>query len=363
MAHLMASSHSASKLKRKCRKRNNTSTAKRNRHNKARTKPVKDNHNIPVPEGENISFWDLNATILRNQTNHVTVSSSNVVPINEAVDLSTCKTSNHVVVCTSTVSKQAQAQAHIPVERIVHSRESKGKDKLVDDTSEIKKSQERCNSNDVLKRCFSEIHRKHEILVADHFRLKFHFQYLCNEFAESIADGLNEVNRLCAAKQSPCSKMASFYKKSYAANMKVAAMNTDSQHPGSSLKGRGMRPCETKTIDEAECPSFDLGIDSQSNVSYIELDDGILRTQDDIMIIDDIVARKIPESHQTDNRVESSKKRNGDCGIFVIKFAEYIFGRKIKDIPKKFDTKVARHNMAVQLYRFASEKPELQLRG
>ncbi|KAL2528727.1 hypothetical protein Fot_21328 [Forsythia ovata] len=79
-----------------------------------------------------------NATILRNQTNHVTVSSSNVVPINEAVDLSTCKPSNHVVVCTSSVSKQAQAQAHIPVERIVHSSESKGKDKLVDDTLEIK---------------------------------------------------------------------------------------------------------------------------------------------------------------------------------------------------------------------------------
>ncbi|KAL2543539.1 hypothetical protein Fot_12772 [Forsythia ovata] len=172
-----------------------------------------------------------------------------------------------------------------------------------------KKSQEQCNSNDVLKRCFSEIHKKHEILVADHFRLKFHFQYLCNEFVESIADGLNEVNRLCTAKQSPRSKMASFYKKSYAANMKVAAMNTDSQHPGSSLKGRGMRPCETKTIDEAECPSFDLGIDSQSNVPYIELDNGILRTQDDIMIIDDTAAEKIPESHQTDDRVENSKKK------------------------------------------------------
>ncbi|KAL2537809.1 hypothetical protein Fot_19200 [Forsythia ovata] len=222
----MASSRSASKSKRKCRKRNNTSIAKRNRcHNFARTKPVKDKHNIPVPEGEN-------------------------------------------------------------------------------------KSQERCNSNDILKKCFSEIHRKHEVLVAEHFQLKFHFQYFCNEFAKSIADGLNEVNRLCAAKHSSRSKMANSYKKSYAANMKVhvAAMNTDSQHPGSSLKGRGMRPCETKTIDEAECPSFDLGIDLQSNVPYIELDDGILRTQDDIMIIDDTVAGKISESHQTDDRVESSKK-------------------------------------------------------
>ncbi|KAL2494256.1 Uncharacterized protein Fot_38013 [Forsythia ovata] len=298
----MASSRSASKSKRKCKKRNNTSAARRNRYNKVRTKPVKDKHNIPVPEGEN-----LNATILTNQTNHVTVSPSNVVPINEAVDLSSCKQSNHAVVCNSSVSKQAQAL--IPVERIVHSREAKGKDKLVDDTSEIKKSQERCNSNDVLKRCFSEIHRKHEILVADHFRLKFHFQYLCNEFAKSIADGLNEVNKLYAAKQSPRSRMASSYKKSYATNMKVAAMKTDSQHPRSSFRGSGMRPCETKRIDEAECPSFDLGIDSQSNIPYIELDDGILRTQDEIMIIDDTVAGKIPESHQIHDSVESSKKR------------------------------------------------------
>ncbi|KAL2461940.1 DUF1985 domain-containing protein [Abeliophyllum distichum] len=172
-------------------------------------------------------------------------------------------------------------------------------------------AKERCNSNDILKRCFSEIHRKHEVLVAEHFRLKFHFEYLCNEFAKSIADGLIEVNRLCAAKQSPLSKMASSYKKSYAANMKVHAnaMNTDSQHLGLSLKGRWMRPCKTKTIDEDECPSFDLGIDSQLNVPYIEPDDVILRTQDDIIIIDDTVIGKIPESYQTDDRVESSNKR------------------------------------------------------
>ncbi|KAL2537576.1 Uncharacterized protein Fot_18967 [Forsythia ovata] len=171
-----------------------------------------------------------------------------------------------------------------------------------------KKSQERCNSNDVLKRCFSEIHRKHEILVADHFRLKFHFQYLCNEFAESIADGLNKVNRLCAAKQSPRSKMASSYKKSYAANMKVAAMNTDSQHPGSSLKGRGMRPCETKTMDEAECPSFDLGIDSQSN-------DGILRTQDDIMIILDTELLRHTASIELPPEAQPSWQRTGIAGL------------------------------------------------
>ncbi|KAL2549414.1 hypothetical protein Fot_10944 [Forsythia ovata] len=92
---------------------------------------------------------------------------------------------------------------------------------------------------------------------------------LSDDFAKSIADGLNEVSRLCVTKQSPRSKMASSYKKSYATNMKVmrvTAMNTASQHPGSSLKGRVMRPRKAKTTGEAKCPSFDLGIVSQSNV-------------------------------------------------------------------------------------------------
>ncbi|KAL2468311.1 Ulp1 protease family [Forsythia ovata] len=52
-----------------------------------------------------------------------------------------------------------------------------------------------------------------------------------------------------------------------------------------------------------------------------------------------------------------------DCGIFVIKLAEYIFENKIKHTPKKFDTNVAHHNMAVQLYKFTIEKPDLQMEG
>ncbi|KAL2548394.1 sentrin-specific protease 6-like [Forsythia ovata] len=53
----------------------------------------------------------------------------------------------------------------------------------------------------------------------------------------------------------------------------------------------------------------------------------------------------------------------GDCGIFVIKFAEYIAENKIKEMPKNFDTKVARLNMATQLYKFACEKPYLDISG
>ncbi|KAL2500405.1 Ulp1 protease family [Forsythia ovata] len=54
---------------------------------------------------------------------------------------------------------------------------------------------------------------------------------------------------------------------------------------------------------------------------------------------------------------------SGDCGIFVIKYAEYIYQKKIVDMPNKFDTHMARYNMAVQLYKYAIEQPDLTLTG
>ncbi|KAL2550079.1 Uncharacterized protein Fot_11609 [Forsythia ovata] len=53
----------------------------------------------------------------------------------------------------------------------------------------------------------------------------------------------------------------------------------------------------------------------------------------------------------------------GDCGIFVVKYAEYIFLKKINEMPNDFDTGVARHNMSVQLFKFSVEKPDLRLPG
>ncbi|KAL2499619.1 Ulp1 protease family [Abeliophyllum distichum] len=50
---------------------------------------------------------------------------------------------------------------------------------------------------------------------------------------------------------------------------------------------------------------------------------------------------------------------NGDCGIFIIKYAEYIFQKKIMEMSKKFDTHMARYNMAVQLYKYMLEKSDL----
>ncbi|KAL2519330.1 Ulp1 protease family [Abeliophyllum distichum] len=51
----------------------------------------------------------------------------------------------------------------------------------------------------------------------------------------------------------------------------------------------------------------------------------------------------------------------GDCGIFVIKYAEYTYHMKIMDMPKKFDTHMAQYNMVVQLYKYAIEQPDLTL--
>ncbi|KAL2532218.1 Ubiquitin-like protease domain-containing protein [Abeliophyllum distichum] len=49
----------------------------------------------------------------------------------------------------------------------------------------------------------------------------------------------------------------------------------------------------------------------------------------------------------------------GDCGIFTVKYAEYIHEMKISTMPNPFDTKLARHNMAVQMYKHAIEKTDV----
>ncbi|KAL2489553.1 Nucleolar GTP-binding protein 1 [Forsythia ovata] len=41
--------------------------------------------------------------------------------------------------------------------------------------------------------------------------------------------------------------------------------------------------------------------------------------------------------------------------------SEYIFEKNIKEILKKFNIKLTRHNMAVYIYKFALEKSELHL--
>ncbi|KAL2549550.1 Papain-like cysteine peptidase superfamily [Forsythia ovata] len=68
-----------------------------------------------------------------------------------------------------------------------------------------------------------------------------------------------------------------------------------------------------------------------------------------------------PEKMKFSIPVPEGENVIGNCGIFVIKFVEYILENKTKEIPKKFDAKVARHNIVVQLYKFAIEKPKSHL--
>ncbi|KAL2533159.1 Ulp1 protease family [Abeliophyllum distichum] len=51
----------------------------------------------------------------------------------------------------------------------------------------------------------------------------------------------------------------------------------------------------------------------------------------------------------------------GDCEIFVVKYAEYIFLKKINEMLNDFDIRVARHNMAMQLFKYSAEKPNTRL--
>ncbi|KAL2486738.1 Uncharacterized protein Adt_31494 [Abeliophyllum distichum] len=44
-------------------------------------------------------------------------------------------------------------------------------------------------------------------------------------------------------------------------------------------------------------------------------------------------------------------------------YAEYIFQNKINEMSKNFDTRAARHNIAVQLFKYAIEKPNQRFLG
>ncbi|KAL2552335.1 hypothetical protein Fot_05954 [Forsythia ovata] len=83
----------------------------------------------------------------------------------------------------------------------------------------------------------------------------------------------------------------------------------------------------------------------KSDTQCIPLDDGLVLTEDDIRTIDATVELK------------------GDYGIFVVKYAEYIFMKKINKMPNDFDTGLARHNMNVQLFKYSMEKPDIRLSG
>ncbi|KAL2558647.1 Uncharacterized protein Fot_03386 [Forsythia ovata] len=83
---------------------------------------------------------------------------------------------------------------------------------------------------------------------------------------------------------------------------------------------------------------------TRSETSLYLLDDDIIFSEEDLRHMDESAEKNCVQSQKVSSQ-----------------FAEYIFEGKIEEMLKRFDTKAARHNMAVQLYKYANEKPESQL--
>ncbi|KAL2489501.1 Uncharacterized protein Fot_42793 [Forsythia ovata] len=73
------------------------------------------------------------------------------------------------------------------------------------------------------------------------------------------------------------------------------------------------------------------------------------------------------ESTETASKQEfhnqSTLLKLGDCEIFVVKYTKYIFQNKINETSENFDTRAAHHGMAVQLLKYAIEKPGQRFPG
>ncbi|KAL2546353.1 hypothetical protein Fot_15586 [Forsythia ovata] len=215
-----------------------------------------------------------------------------------------------------------------------------------------------CYTKDSIVRRINMLQSTHEKLVADHFILKFHSMNSLAEFGKSIIVGLEAVSDF--------------------GNANVRGNRAASQ--------------------------------DKSDTQCIPLDDGLVLTEDDIRTIDATVELKLEElgsnSHEAgkgvtiisktrrssnQNQVSSEKcpsgpdygspidildgdmvfseedfkniDESGDYGIFVVKYADYIFMKKINKMPNDFDIGLARHNMTVQLFKYSMEKPDIRLSG
>ncbi|KAL2547246.1 Ulp1 protease family [Forsythia ovata] len=113
-------------------------------------------------------------------------------------------------------------------------------------------------------------------------------------------------------------------------------------------------------------------IESDSSLNTFE--DDLVFSEEDLITIDksaeqhrldvrDIDAQfEAPDSPLSSRLCKGTPQQTngGDCGIVITKYAEYIHQKKISTMPNPLDTKLARHNMAVQLYKYATEKPDIQ---
>ncbi|KAL2473764.1 Ulp1 protease family [Forsythia ovata] len=179
-------------------------------------------------------------------------------------------------------------------------------------------------------RSIDALQSKHEQLVSDQFTMKMEIHNLFTDFAKSIVDGIQ------------------------ARSTTDPIQDSRADNPGGMSKKR-------RTMSGDNENSDDMGHEINASASISLLDDEIVLSEEDFRHIDESVERyqcRTQKRHAKLLRVCS-----GDCGIFVIKFAEYIAENKIQEMPKNFDTRVARLNMATQLYKFACEKPYLNISG
>ncbi|XP_022841788.1 sentrin-specific protease 6-like [Olea europaea var. sylvestris] len=52
------------------------------------------------------------------------------------------------------------------------------------------------------------------------------------------------------------------------------------------------------------------------------------------------------------------QNNGGDCGIYVIKYAQYFINGMLNEMPKSFNVPHLRRNLAAQLYAYGKKKQE-----
>ncbi|KAL2547668.1 Ulp1 protease family [Forsythia ovata] len=205
-----------------------------------------------------------------------------------------------------------------------------------------------CFSKGSIMRSINALQSKHEQLVFDQFKMKMEIYNLFTDFAKSLVDGIETQTTIETIEDSKAGCPQGMSKK-------------------------------RRTVSEDIQSNNKLGNEINASAPISLLDDEIVYSEENFRHMDESVEKiryrgqKRPAKTIRDvallDVVEPLRQmmphvlRHGDCGIFVIKFAEYIAENKIKEIPKNFDTKVALLNMATQLYKFACEKPYLNIFG
>ncbi|KAL2528945.1 Uncharacterized protein Fot_21546 [Forsythia ovata] len=303
------------------------SASKRNRgQTKAVLKPERKKFNIHVPEGENIANFDADPGMESMYLNsskgkHITASfDQNVGEAFEKQD-NLSKIDDHTVTNVQSSSKNSKASGHV---------------------SEML-MKECCFSKKYINRRIIELQSTHKKLVSDHFILKYQFQNFCTDFSKTIADGIEDVAARFDVKSQLEYAARQPVKRSQAINLAESGSKTEVFEVEVQPLDEGYRKKQKISSRIKDC-NEEPDKQTRSETSLYLEDDDIIFSEEDLRHMD-----------------ESAEKNCVQFQKLSSQFAEYIFEGKIEEMPKRFDTKAARHNMAVQLYKYANEKPELQL--